>query len=103
MSIEGRDTKLNVVVIGAGLQGVCSAGFLARRGCRVTVLERADGVAQGASHANSGMLTPSMADPWNAPGIGWKVLRWLGREDAPFLLRARALPSLWRWGLQFLA
>jgi D-amino-acid dehydrogenase len=94
---------VRVVVIGAGLQGVATAWFLAREGCEVTVLERAAAPAQGTSHANAGMLTPSMADPWNAPGILRHLLGWLGREDAPFLLRARALPSLAGWGLAFLA
>ncbi|MGQ0585975.1 MAG: D-amino acid dehydrogenase [Gammaproteobacteria bacterium] len=93
---------MRAIVIGSGLLGVTSAWFLARAGCEVTVLERASGPAQGTSFANAGMLTPSMADPWNAPGILWHLLRWLGREDAPFLLRPRALPSMLGWGLSFL-
>ena len=93
---------MRVVVIGAGLQGVASAWFLASRGCEVTVLERGGAVACATSYANAGMLTPSMADPWNAPGVLGHVLRWLGREDAPFLLRLRALPSIFGWGLSFL-
>lgn len=95
--------RVRVVVIGSGLQGVASAWFLAQEGCDVTVLERAPAVAQGTSYANAGMLTPSMADPWNAPGILGHVLGQLGHEDAPFLLRLRALPSLVGWGLAFLA
>jgi D-amino-acid dehydrogenase len=94
---------MRVIVIGSGLLGVASAWYLARGGCEVTVLERAGGVAQGTSFANAGMLTPSMADPWNSPGIFWHLLQWLGREDAPFLLRPRALPSMIGWGLSFLA
>lgn len=94
---------MRVAVVGAGLQGVATAYFLARGGCAVTVLERESAVARGTSHANAGMLTPSMADPWNAPGILGHVLHWLGREDAPFLLRLRVLPSILRWGVSFLA
>ena len=30
------------------------------------------------------------------------LLRWLGKEDAPLLLRLRAVPGLLRWGPQFL-
>src|SRR6476646_11190385 len=95
--------SMNIVVVGAGLQGVASAWFLAQAGHRVTVLERAASVAQGASHANSGLLTPSRADPWNEPGLMGRLLRGLGREDAPFLLRLSAIPSLAGWGLAFLA
>jgi len=92
---------MRVLVIGSGLLGVSSAYFLARQGCEVTVLERAGAAALGTSYANAGMLTPSMADPWNSPGIFWHLLKWLGREDAPFLLRPAALPSMLGWSLSF--
>lgn len=94
---------MRVLVIGSGLLGVSSAHALARQGCEVTVVDRAAGAAQGTSYANAGMLTPSMADPWNSPGIFWHLLQWLGREDAPFLLRPRALPAMLGWGLSFIA
>jgi D-amino-acid dehydrogenase len=94
---------VRVVVIGSGLQGVATAWFLAHQGCAVTVLERESAAAQGTSYANAGMLTPSMADPWNAPGIVRHLIGWLGQEDAPFLLRPAMLPSMVGWGLAFLA
>jgi D-amino-acid dehydrogenase len=94
---------MRAIVIGSGLLGVSSAWYLARAGCEVTVLERAGGTAQGTSFANAGMLTPSMADPWNSPGIFWHLLQWLGREDAPFLVRPAALPAMLGWGLAFIA
>jgi len=93
---------VKVIVIGAGLLGVSSAFFLNRAGCEVTVIERNEACALEASYANGGLLTPSMSDPWNAPGIFWNLLRWLGREDSPFLLRPRALPTMIGWGLTFL-
>jgi D-amino-acid dehydrogenase len=44
-----------------------------------------------------------MSDPWNAPGVALHLLRWIGRADAPLLLRGRALRggSL-RWMYRFL-
>jgi len=94
---------MRVIVVGAGLIGAASAYHLVRRGHEVTLLERREQPALGASHANGGMLTPSMADPWNAPGVWRELLRSIGKADSPMLLRARAIPGLWRWGLQFLA
>ena len=38
---------------------------------------------------------------WAAPGMPRKILGWLGKIDAPTLLRMRALPHIWRWGLGF--
>ncbi len=30
-----------------------------------------------------------------------KIMGWLGKEDAPLLLRYGAIPHMWRWGLDF--
>lgn len=93
---------MRIAIIGAGLIGVSTAYFLARAGHSVAVFDRRDGPGLETSYANGGMITPSQADPWNAPGIAMKLLRWIGREDAPVLLRARSLPSMVGWGLEFL-
>jgi hypothetical protein len=45
----------------------------------------------------------SHAAPWANPGAVAKILKWLGREDAPLLFRLRADPYQWLWGLRFLA
>lgn len=93
---------MNVVIVGSGLLGVSTAWALVERGAEVTVLDRAEGPGRETSFANGALITPSMADPWNAPGVLWRLLRWIGREDSPMLLRPRALPSLVGWGLQFI-
>ena len=93
---------MHVIVIGSGLLGVSTAYWLRELGAAVTVIERASGPGRETSFANGALLTPSMADPWNAPGVLWKLLGWLGREDSPMLLRPAALPGLTRWGLRFL-
>src|SRR5579872_6370646 len=93
----------DVIVVGGGLAGLSSAWALAESGYAVRVLERREDVALETSFANGGILTPSMPDPWNAPGVHWQLLRWLGREDAPMLLRLSAIPDYFGWGLRFLA
>ena len=93
----------DVIVVGGGLAGLSSAYALHEAGYAVQVLERREDVALETSFANGGILTPSMPDPWNAPGVHWQLLRWLGREDAPMLLRPRAIPGYFGWGLRFFA
>ena len=92
----------HVVVLGGGVVGVASAWFLARSGCRVTLIERREGAGLETSFANGGLVTPSMSDPWASPEIPGLILRWIGREDAPFLVRVGALPGLVTWGIRFL-
>ncbi len=94
---------MHCVVLGAGIAGVTTAWYLARAAHAVTVLERRPGPGLDASYANGGLLTPSLSDPWAAPGVPRKMLHWLGREDAPLLLRVRAIPGMAGWGLRFLA
>ena len=91
-----------VLVLGGGVIGVTTAYFMARHGCRVALIERRNGAGLETSFANGGLVTPSMADPWAAPGLPLKMLKWIGREDSPFLLRPAALPGLMSWGLRFL-
>ncbi|MCS5636818.1 MAG: FAD-dependent oxidoreductase [Myxococcota bacterium] len=92
---------MHVVVVGSGLLGLSTAQALCQDGHDVSVVDARSGPGLGTSFANAGMLSPSLTDPWNAPGIFFKMLRWLGREDAPFLLRPRAVPSLIGWGARF--
>ena len=93
---------MHVVVIGGGVMGVTTAWYLREAGFEVTLLDAAPEPAAGASHANGGMLHASHAEPWNTPGVGLDLLRYLGREDSPLLIRPRALPGLAGWGLRFL-
>lgn len=94
--------KATVAVIGAGLMGTTTAWYLAERGFTVTVVERRDGAGLETSFANGGLLTPSEADPWNAPGTLGRLLRWMGHEDSPLLLRVHAIPAMLGWGIRFL-
>jgi D-amino-acid dehydrogenase len=93
---------VKIVIVGGGLIGITSAYVLSRRGHEVIVIERAQSPGLQTSFANGGLLTPSMAEPWNSPG-SWRVLlASLGRPDSALQLRLRALPGLLGWGIRFL-
>jgi D-amino-acid dehydrogenase len=91
------------IIIGAGVIGVTTACFLAREGLSVTVLDSQAEPGLETSFANGGLLAANSALPWSSPGTPLQMLKWLGREDAPLLLRPSAIPSLGTWGLKFLA
>ncbi len=93
---------MRVVVLGAGVVGTASAWYLARAGHEVTVLDRQAEPALETSFANGGQISVSHAEPWANPTAPFRVLQWLGKEDAPLLFRPRADLDQWVWGLRFL-
>jgi D-amino-acid dehydrogenase len=93
---------MKVIVLGSGIVGTASAWFLNKAGHDVTVIERQPGAAQETSFANGCQISVSHAEPWANPSAPMKVLKWLGKEDAPLLYRFRPEWLQWRWGIQFL-
>ncbi|MFZ6758948.1 D-amino acid dehydrogenase [Undibacterium sp. Ji50W] len=93
---------MKVIVLGCGIIGTSSAWFLKKQGHDVTVIDRQPGPAQETSFANGCQISVSHAEPWANPSAPLKVLKWLGKEDAPLLFRPRAELLQWLWGLQFL-
>ena len=93
---------MKLLVLGAGVIGVTSAWYLAKSGHEVTLIDRHDAAGEETSFANGGQISVSHAQPWANPHVPAKILRWLGREDAPLLFRLRADLPQWRWGLAFL-
>ncbi len=49
------------------------------------------------------MLGGTQVDPWAQPGLPLKLLKWIGRENAPVLVRLGQIPKVMNWGLRFLA
>ncbi len=93
---------MKVIVLGSGIIGTSSAWFLHKAGHDVTVIERQPGAAQETSFANGGQISVSHAEPWANPSAPLKVLKWIGKDDAPLLFRPRAELLQWLWGMSFL-
>ena len=99
---------MHVVIIGAGLQGICTAYYLAEAGVEVTVLERNDGPALEASFGNGGYLQAECPEIWNQPGILGVLPKWWwaslsgNRKEAAKLLHTSELLRLVPWGIRFL-
>lgn len=91
----------SVIVCGGGIVGLCTAYYLAREGCRVTVVERnAAGHADCAS-GSAGFISPSHVIPLAAPGMVWKGFKWMLNSRSPFYIRPRLDTELMRWGWHF--
>lgn len=90
-------TQKQIAVIGGGVVGVCTAYFLAEAGHDVAVIERHENVAQEASFANAGIVAPSYASPWAAPGMPRKILSYLLKSEAPVSIKPTLDRATWRW------
>ncbi len=92
---------MTVLVLGAGAVGIATAWYLRKHGHEVTVVERQPEAALETSWGNGGVIHASEVEPWSQPGMPMKIVKWLGKENAPLLLRYGSIPHMWRWGLDF--
>ncbi len=90
------------VVIGGGVVGLTTAWALAERGMAVTLVERADAVATGASRANGGQLSYRYVSPLADEGVPLKALRWLLDPDGPLRFKPELSWHQWSWMFSFL-
>ena len=93
------DQPTHTIIIGAGIIGISAAYELARRGHRVTVLERAN-VASGASFGNAGIIAVGHT-PLPRPGLGWNAIKWMFNRTSPLHIHPSLNPSLMRWLWRF--
>ena len=89
-----------VVIVGGGVIGLCTAWALVKRGCEVTVLD-AGAPGGGASAGNAGWVVPSMSGPVPGPGVVATSLKWMLHADSPLYIKPRPDPALARWLLAF--
>jgi D-amino-acid dehydrogenase len=92
---------MKVLVLGAGVVGVTLAHFLSEDGHEVEIVDRQPGPGLEASFGNAGGVCPSFAGPWAAPGMPFKVMKWMLKSGAPLVFRPRLDIRQWRWLFQF--
>ena len=92
--------EIDVLVIGAGVIGICSAHYISAAGRQVTVVEKGE-VCSGCSYGNAGLLVPSHIVPLSAPGVVRQALKWLLNPESPFYVRPRLDIDLIRWLIRF--
>ena len=92
----------DVLVVGGGVLGVCTAYFLAEAGRSVLLVDRED-ICAGSSYGNAGLIVPSHSVPFAQPGVVWQALRWMFDPESPFYIRPRPEFALLTWLWRFRA
>ena len=88
-------------IIGAGIQGVCSALFLQKKGYQVTLFDR-DEPGNSASYGNAGHFSPYASVPLNRPDVITDVPAMLLSSRGPLALKWNYVPKMVPWFLKFL-
>lgn len=90
----------SVVVIGGGLQGLCSALFLTELGASVTVVDHG-ALGGGASRGNAGYMCGSILEPLANPSAMTSALSSLKDPTRALRINPTKLPELAPWFLHF--
>jgi len=97
-----NDKNLKIGIIGAGIQGVCSALFLQKKGFEVTLFDREEPASQAASYGNAGHFSPYASIPLNRPDILTDVPAMLLSSNGPLALKWNYVPKMIPWFLKFI-
>lgn len=90
-----------VIVLGAGAIGLCTALSLAERGLSVRLVDRG-APGQETSYGNAGVISPWSIIPQSMPGTWKKIPEMLFGKYRPLSVRPTYWPRMVPWGLEFL-
>ena len=94
--------NLKIGIVGGGIQGVCNALFLQKKGFEVTLFDRDDPGSQAASYGNAGHFSPYASVPVNRPDILTDVPAMLLSSTGPLALKWNYVPKMIPWFLKFI-
>ncbi len=96
-------TNIDVIVVGAGITGVCTAEWLRRAGAKVTLVDRVKpGDPTQTSYGNAGLLARCAVVPVSVPGLATKAPMMLFDPDSPLFMKWSYFPRLLPWLVPFL-
>ena len=90
----------DIHIIGAGINGLCSAYFLNENGKSVCIIDQ-DLEKEGSSFGNAGMIVPSHFVPLASPGMVAKGLKYMFSGSSPFYIKPSFNYQLWKWMYEF--
>ena len=93
--------NLKIGIIGAGIQGVCAALFLQKKGLQVTLFDRNE-PGNAASYGNAGHFSPYASVPLNRPDILTDVPSMLISSRGPLALKWNYSYRMLPWFLKFI-
>ena len=99
---EDSGTKCSIGIIGSGIQGVCIALNLIKKGFEVVLFDREEPGKISASYGNAGHFSPYASVPINRPDILVDVPSMLLSSTGPLALKWNYVPKMIPWFLKFI-
>ena len=96
-----EEKKIRIGVIGAGIQGVCNALFLQKKGFEVTLFDR-DGPGNSATYGNAGHFSPYASVPLNRPDVLTDIPSMLLSSRGPLALKWNYVFKMIPWFIKFI-
>ncbi|MBL7030724.1 MAG: FAD-dependent oxidoreductase [Candidatus Marinimicrobia bacterium] len=94
--------KSDVIIIGGGAVGLCTAYYLNQSGFEVTIINEGDSEGKSScSWGNAGMIVPGHIIPLASPGVFKKGLKWLLAPESPFSIEFKPTLNLISWLWKF--
>ena len=94
--------KLEIGIVGSGIQGISNALFLQKKGFNVTIFDRDEPGSPAASYGNAGHFSPYASVPINRPDVLTDVPAMLLSSTGPLALKWNYVPKMIPWFLQFI-
>ena len=95
----------SVGVIGAGIQGVCTALNLLKKGIPVTIFDKNDPNSseyKSASYGNAGHFSPYAVLQFNRPDVLYDIPKMLFSSSGPLALKWSYVPKMIPWFIHYL-
>ena len=96
-----EEKKIRIGVIGAGIQGVCNALFLQKKGFEVTLFDR-DEPGNSATYGNAGHFSPYASVPLNRPDVLTDIPSMLLSSRGPLALKWNYVFKMIPWFIKFI-
>ena len=92
--------NIKIGIIGAGIQGVCAALFLQKKGYQVTLFDRNE-PGNAASYGNAGHFSPYASVPLNRPDILTDIPSMILSSRGPLSLKWNYVHKMLPWFFKF--
>ncbi|QKF81427.1 NAD(P)/FAD-dependent oxidoreductase [Halarcobacter ebronensis] len=93
--------KRDIIIIGGGIVGLCTAYYLQKSGKKVTVIDE-NSITDSTSFGNAGLLSAFDKTPLSYPGVVLNTLKLMLKGQSPAIIHPSFDLKVYRWLARFI-